>query len=425
MAVQGNVALAFGLVVAAGMCTCFGAMLVFCTSLANHRVLAAALGASAGVMMYVSFVEITNKAVTAFADAGMPAHKAARYATFSFFLGVVATWLLGKLVDCLATAARVIQARKERLAASGRAGRCAQFSLCSCIPGAGSKAAAAADVESGGATATVVTAGSHHHQQLDVDACGAATDQAAKNHTTSSSAAASKGPTVSADAAAVDPLAAPAVPPMVLAASGCKCGSAASSVDGSVTMCDCCCEGVPPAAPLEIPPQENQQLAAMIASDPHAADLARTGLLTGLAVGLHNLPEGLATFVATLASPSAGIAIAVAIALHNIPEGVVVAMPIYYATKSRWRAFGWSFVSGVAEPIGGLLGYAVLAGNGMSPIAFAVMFGFVAGMMVYISVRELIPTALRYDPTDKAVTSSCILGMAVMASSLLLFKAQG
>jgi ZIP family zinc transporter len=112
-------------------------------------------------------------------------------------------------------------------------------------------------------------------------------------------------------------------------------------------------------------------------------------------------------------------------ALHNIPEGVVVAMPIYYATKSRWRAFAWSFVSGVAEPIGGLLGYAVLAGNGMSPLAFAVMFGFVAGMMVYISVRELLPTALRYDPEDKAVTSCCIWGMAVMASSLLLFKVQG
>lgn len=97
-------------------------------------------------------------------------------------------------------------------------------------------------------------------------------------------------------------------------------------------------------------------------------------------------------------------------------------MPIYYATKSKWRAFAWSFVSGAAEPIGGLLGYAVLAGNGMSPLAFAIMFGFVAGMMVYISLRELLPTALRYDPADQWVTLCCIWGMAVMASSLLLFR---
>ncbi|KAF6255307.1 hypothetical protein COO60DRAFT_1641644 [Scenedesmus sp. NREL 46B-D3] len=100
-------------------------------------------------------------------------------------------------------------------------------------------------------------------------------------------------------------------------------------------------------------------------------------------------------------------------------------MPVYYGTKSRWRAIGWAFVSGVAEPIGGLLGLAVLAGNNMSPIAFAIMFGFVAGMMVYISVRELLPTALRYAPEDKAVTGCCILGMAVMGSSLLLFQVQG
>eukprot|EP00882_Tetradesmus_deserticola_P003764 GHRQ01003979.1.p1 GENE.GHRQ01003979.1~~GHRQ01003979.1.p1 ORF type:complete len:417 (+),score=139.42 GHRQ01003979.1:220-1470(+) len=416
MAVEGNVALAFGLVVAAGMCTCLGAMLVFCTSLANHRVLAAALGASAGVMLYVSFVEITNKAVIAFADAGLPDHEAARYATFSFFLGVVATWLLGRLVDLLVTASRVIQARKGR-AAIGPAGCCSKprhslFSGRSRVPAR----EASADVESGALAAPA-------SQQQDQDASTAAADQASRGHHTAT--ANSKVPAASANSAAVEPLTAPAMSSMVLPSGSCKCGSAASSVDGSITMCDYCCEGGPPAPPLEVPSQENRQLAAMVASDPHAADLARTGLLTGLAVGLHNLPEGLATFVATLASPSAGVAIAVAIALHNIPEGVVVAMPIYYATKSRWRAFAWSFASGVAEPIGGLLGYAVLAGNGMSPIAFAVMFGFVAGMMVYISLRELLPTALRYDPEDKAVTGCCVLGMAVMASSLLLFKVQG
>jgi ZIP family zinc transporter len=161
---------------------------------------------------------------------------------------------------------------------------------------------------------------------------------------------------------------------------------------------------------------------AMLVADPHTADLHRMGMLAVLAVGLHNLPEGLATFVATLASPSMGLSIAVAIALHNIPEGMVVAMPIYYATGSKWKGFLWSLASGISEPIGGLLGFLVLYGNHMSDLAYAIMFGIVAGMMVFISIRELLPTALRYDPKDRFATAGFMLGMAVMAASLLLFQ---
>jgi ZIP family zinc transporter len=161
----------------------------------------------------------------------------------------------------------------------------------------------------------------------------------------------------------------------------------------------------------------------MLAADHDHAALGRMGVLAALAVGLHNVPEGLATFVAALASPSAGIAIAIAIALHNIPEGIVVAMPIYYATGSRWKGFAWSSVSAVAEPIGGLLGYTILAGNGMHPLVYGIMFGVVAGMMVYISIRELLPTALRYDPEDRYATLAFVGGCVVMAASLLLFAA--
>ncbi|GMH46193.1 hypothetical protein BSKO_14161 [Bryopsis sp. KO-2023] len=143
------------------------------------------------------------------------------------------------------------------------------------------------------------------------------------------------------------------------------------------------------------------------------------GLMSGIAIALHNFPEGLATFVATLADPTAGVAIAVAIALHNIPEGVVVAMPIYYSTGSRLKGFMWAFLSGVSEPIGGIFGWAVL--TNMGEIAYAVLFAIVAGTMVYISVSELIPTALRFDTADKYVTKSCFVGMAVMAASLLMF----
>ena len=152
----------------------------------------------------------------------------------------------------------------------------------------------------------------------------------------------------------------------------------------------------------------------------HKTHLQRVGLMSGLAIGLHNFPEGLATFVSTLADPTAGVAIAVAIALHNIPEGVVVSMPVYYATKSRLRGFFWAFLSGVSEPIGAIFGWIILSNIG--DLAYAVMFAIVAGMMVFISIRELIPTAMRLDPDDKYISVSVFCGMAIMAASLLLFS---
>lgn len=135
---------------------------------------------------------------------------------------------------------------------------------------------------------------------------------------------------------------------------------------------------------------------------------------------LHNFPEGLVTFLSTLADPKVGAVLCVAIAIHNIPEGICVAMPIYYATGNRWKAFGWAVLSGLSEPFAALLGWAVLA-TLFSDTLYAVMFGIVAGMMVIISIRELLPTAHRYDPEDSVVTYFFILGMTIMALSLVLF----
>ena len=148
--------------------------------------------------------------------------------------------------------------------------------------------------------------------------------------------------------------------------------------------------------------------------------LVRMGMMTALAIGIHNFPEGLATFVATLADPAVGAALAVAIAIHNIPEGLCVAIPVYYATGNRWKAFGWAFVSGLSEPIGAGLGWLILK-DVMSEMVYGILFGMVAGMMINISLQELIPTAVRYDPTDKVTTNSIIVGMAIMAASLALF----
>ncbi len=151
------------------------------------------------------------------------------------------------------------------------------------------------------------------------------------------------------------------------------------------------------------------------------AKLNATGLLTGLAIAIHNFPEGLATFVAAMAEPSLGAAIAVSIAIHNVPEGVCVAMPIYYSTGSRLRAFMWATLSGVSEPIGALFGYLVLGGE-VSQMAYGSMFGIVAGMMVYISLAELLPSAYRFESNPAVVTGAMISGMVIMALSLIAFQ---
>ncbi|MEJ2615430.1 MAG: zinc transporter ZupT [Ignavibacteriaceae bacterium] len=147
--------------------------------------------------------------------------------------------------------------------------------------------------------------------------------------------------------------------------------------------------------------------------------LLRMGIFSALAIGIHNFPEGLATFMGGLANPTLGISIAVAIAIHNIPEGLAVSAPIFYATKSRKRAFILSFLSGLAEPVGALIGYFLLK-TIFTDITFGFIFASVAGIMVYISLDELLPTAEEYGEHHLAI-GGLIAGMILMAVSLLLF----
>ena len=146
--------------------------------------------------------------------------------------------------------------------------------------------------------------------------------------------------------------------------------------------------------------------------------LMRMGLFTALAIAIHNFPEGLATFLATLQEPALGIAFAVAIAIHNVPEGVAVSIPIYRATGSRLKAFWYSFASGLAEPIGALAGYFLFL-QYMNEYVFGVIFAGVAGVMIYISLDELLPTAKRYD--HHLPIMGVFVGMLIMAASLVLF----
>lgn len=148
-------------------------------------------------------------------------------------------------------------------------------------------------------------------------------------------------------------------------------------------------------------------------------NLLRMGVFSALAIGIHNFPEGLATFMGAINDPALGISIAVAIAIHNIPEGIAVSVPIYYASKSRKKAFWYSFMSGLAEPVGALLGFFILR-SVFSDAAFGLIFASVAGIMVYISLDELLPTAEEYGEHHIAI-GGLILGMVVMAVSLLMF----
>ncbi|MDZ7762618.1 MAG: zinc transporter ZupT [Desulfovermiculus sp.] len=147
--------------------------------------------------------------------------------------------------------------------------------------------------------------------------------------------------------------------------------------------------------------------------------LLRTGHFTALAIALHNFPEGLATFTATLKDPSLGLPIAVAIAIHNIPEGIAVSVPLYYATGSRSKAFLFSLFSGLAEPVGAGVGYLLLLPF-FNDLTFGILFAGVGGLMVYISMDELLPTAEEYGQHHVAMVG-LVLGMLVMAVSLLLF----
>ena len=147
--------------------------------------------------------------------------------------------------------------------------------------------------------------------------------------------------------------------------------------------------------------------------------LRRMGVFTALAIGIHNFPEGLATFTATLNDPNLGIAIAIAIAIHNVPEGIAVSVPIYYATGSRLKAFKLSFLSGLSEPVGAMVGY-LLFMPFFSPTVFGILFASVAGIMVFISLDELLPSAEEFGEHHLTIMG-VIAGMVVMALSLLLF----
>ncbi len=147
-------------------------------------------------------------------------------------------------------------------------------------------------------------------------------------------------------------------------------------------------------------------------------NLLKTSKLTAYAIAGHNFPEGMVTFFTALVDIRLGVIIAIAIAIHNIPEGVAVAVPYYYASGNKFKAFLHSLGAGIAEPMGALVAFLILW-NFLTPALIVSMLAFVAGIMVYISFDELLPLAQDYNTSHSAIFG-IVLGMLVMAVTLLV-----
>ena len=168
-----------------------------------------------------------------------------------------------------------------------------------------------------------------------------------------------------------------------------------------------------------VPEEINPHEPATTEEEARRKRLMKTGVFTACALAFHNFPEGFATFLAGLEDPRIAIPVAVAIAIHNIPEGIAVAVPLWEATGSRAKAFWWATVSGLAEPVGAAVGFVLLLPL-MGPATMGFSFAAIAGIMVFISLDELLPTAEETGEHHHAIYG-LIAGMAVMALSLLMF----
>ena len=179
-----------------------------------------------------------------------------------------------------------------------------------------------------------------------------------------------------------------------------------------------------------IPQHEDEVAVSLTPRTKHTAltqqdenSLNRMGLMSALSIAIHNFPEGLVTFMAALYDPALGAAIAIAIAIHNIPEGIAIAAPIFYATGRKKKAILAAIGSGITEPLGGLAAYFLLA-RALNETAFETAFGLsfaaVGGIMVYIAIHQLLPTAAKYGRHNQ-VMWGLFGGMAVMALSLIAF----
>lgn len=376
---------AFLLVIGAGLCTAVGASVVFFPSLANlakPNVLAIALSFASGIMLYISLVDIYNKAVDGFVQAGYDKGDSFIYATLTFFCGCLVMLALDQVVDILMA--------WDTKRSGGENGD--------------------DDGEDRGSALIV----HHHHGTL----CGAAPEDAdaidqmrnkfetkiEQDHQQTHVVAperfeADRDPTTKTTAGIGG--GGPNTPVTD------HLNSAMKSKTTSITGAE---EIVANNAPMldTTKGEDGKQLTHM--SWAMAASIA-----------IHNLPEGMVTYLAYMSDNAVGVALAIGIAVHNIPEGLCVSMPLYYATGRRFYSFAWGTASGLTEPLGALIVYLILH-DGVSGVTNGILFGIVSGMMTVISIDELLPTAHKYATNPKHVSYSFLIGMLFIAASLMLFS---
>ncbi|KAG7374943.1 zinc transporter-domain containing protein [Nitzschia inconspicua] len=439
-----NAGVAFGVVLAASASTGLGAAVVFFPSLvklANRRVLAMSLGFSAGVMTYVSFAEIFGKAQDSFRNDGHDESRAYIYATCCFFGGVLCMMLLNVAVHSL------LGVHGHGHDHDHHVGDVATSTTTNCKKKKKKKPSTRESVnrdivqEDVGVPATAPCCSSdpvHQLQTFQRMASVLEHEQQHNNNNNNDDQVEQESDTTTVVIVGHENIASRTETQTQ--------SSPNKEEEEEEKSQDSNCNQVQEEEEEEQDvnshddhhhdhddhdnPNKQQQLQDDKTAAPSDMldensetnkKLERMGIKTAIAIGLHNFPEGLATFVAALEDPAVGAVLAVAIAIHNIPEGLCVALPVYYATGNRLKAFLWAVLSGASELVAALLGWVILA-NVIGDTTYAILFGLVSGMMVIISVKELLPTAHQYDPQDTVVTYSFIAGMALMAFSLVMFQ---
>lgn len=176
---------------------------------------------------------------------------------------------------------------------------------------------------------------------------------------------------------------------------------------------------------LSIPSVEPCDSESLVVPPEEKWEFWRSGLTTAFALVLHNIPTGIIIFVGTVNDSAVGAALAIGISLHSIPEGTSIALPLYFATGSKLKAFLITCVVALAPFIGGLLAFVLTQYYELDDAAFGALYGFAAGMLIYISVKHMLKMAYRYDPADKVTTNLFFLGMAMIALALVVLQATG
>lgn len=364
-----NVDIAIGLTIGAGLSTAIGASVVIFPSLikvASERGLALSLGVSAGVMLYVSFVKIFSESIESFKNSGIEKNRAYQFTTLCFFIGVCMMLLLDFLVKYIHSDYSIN--KMSNINTKLNTQRIGNDKV----------------VNENVTSPQCIGCSEDPVRELDYWKNKFLT----KNNTYHDQTRTSENVEVGGELGDI--------------------GYTPSNETSPHNYSQDC------ITILET--DINKDLKRVVEN----TQLVRIGFNTAIAITLHNIPEGLAMFFGTLDEPAVGASIAVATVLHNIPLGLCIALPIYYATGNRRVAFLWGACSGTSEPLSAIVVWAIVR-SALSESLYGVLFGLVAGMMVIISVKELLPTAHRFDPMNIVTSYSFIAGMVGMCLPLIIF----